>query len=138
MRYIKKGITMKRIIRLTAVCLAVLIVCTAFAGCFGTGKKMPEKEVVDHVYRYSEKELISVQDSGYDSEEELSDTIEALKYMQSNSAASIDEDITVPVRFSLGYCLVKGETNYQELFKEADEKMYQNKLECKKSTSVNL
>ena len=75
---------------------------------------------------------------GYDSEEELADTIEALKYMQSNSAASIDEDITVPVRFSLGYCLVKGETNYQELFKEADEKMYQNKLERKKSTSVNL
>ena len=62
---------MKRIIRLTAVCLAVLLVCTAFAGCFGTGKKMPEKEVVDHVYKYSEKELISVENPDYDSEEEF-------------------------------------------------------------------
>ena len=60
---------MKKIIRLTAVCLAALLVCTAFAGCFGSGKKAPEKEVVDHVYRYNAKELITVENPNYDSEE---------------------------------------------------------------------
>ena len=69
---------------------------------------------------------------GYDSEEELANVIGDLEYMQSNSFAALDKDINVPLRFSLGYCLVKEETDYQALLKEADRRMYQNKMERKK------
>lgn len=62
---------MKRIVRLTAVCLAVLLACTALTGCFGSGKKMPEKEVVDHVYRYDTKELIVLENPSYENEEDF-------------------------------------------------------------------
>lgn len=68
----------------------------------------------------------------YESEEELKDTIGALEYIQSNSFAALDKDINVPLRFSFGYCMVHGEADYQALLKEADEKMYQNKMERKK------
>lgn len=69
---------------------------------------------------------------GYDSEEELANVIGDLEYMQSNSFAALDKEINVPLRFSLGYCLVKEETDYQALLKEADRRMYQNKMERKK------
>ncbi len=68
---------------------------------------------------------------GYDSEEELIKTIGVLEYRQSNCFAALDENINVPLRFSLGYCLVKEDMDYLRLLKEADEKMYQNKLERK-------
>lgn len=68
----------------------------------------------------------------YDSEEELLSTIGALEYMQSNTFASLDQNINVPLRFSLGYCLVNENADYQVLLKEADEKMYRNKMERKK------
>ncbi len=68
----------------------------------------------------------------YESEEALKDTIGALEYIQSNSFAALDKDINVPLRFSFGYCMVHGEADYRALIKEADEKMYQNKMERKK------
>ena len=74
---------------------------------------------------------------GYDSEEELANVIGDLEYMQSNSFAALDKDIIVPLRFSLGYCLVKEETDYQALLKEADRRMYQNKMERKKEMKQN-
>lgn len=68
---------------------------------------------------------------GYDSEEELLKVVAVLEYLQSNSHVVLDRDHNVPLRFSLGCCLVNGETDYQALLKKADEKMYQNKLERK-------
>lgn len=73
---------------------------------------------------------------GYDSREKLMDTIRTLEAMQSDSFVALDKDINVPLQFSLGYCLAKGETDYQALLKEADERMYQNKMERKKGCSI--
>lgn len=70
----------------------------------------------------------------YESEEELIKTIETLEHMQSYySFACRNEDLNAPIRFSFGYCLTNGTTDYQKLIKKADEKMYQNKMERKKN-----
>lgn len=69
---------------------------------------------------------------GYDTEVELRNTIESLEHMQSGSIAALDKGINVPLRFSLGYCIVNGESDYQALLKEADKKMYENKEHRKK------
>jgi len=68
----------------------------------------------------------------YDSEEELSRTIATLRYIQSNSTASLGKGITVPLRFSMGYCMVENEYDIQKLFKIADKRMYEDKVERKK------
>ena len=70
----------------------------------------------------------------YDSEEELLRAIEALQYIQNHNTMHIDKNVDIPVRFSLGYSLVHGCTDYHKLLKEADEKMYKNKLERRKNT----
>lgn len=65
----------------------------------------------------------------YDSEEELLRAIEALLYIQNHSSAHLDKEVNVPIRFSMGYSLVNDCTDYHKLLREADEKMYKNKLE---------
>lgn len=69
---------------------------------------------------------------GYESEETLMDAIRSLEYLQNNRSSKLGEDLTVPLRFSFGFCLTKGSTDYHTLIKEADEKMYSNKLDRKK------
>ena len=69
---------------------------------------------------------------GYDSEEELIRAIETLQYIQSTSKATLEKGITVPLRFSLGYAIAEENSEYQDLFKTADEEMYKNKTERKK------
>lgn len=66
---------------------------------------------------------------GYESEEELIKTIKELEYLQNHKMVVLGENINVPLRFSFGYCLTNGDTDYQRLLKDADEKMYKNKLE---------
>ena len=39
----------------------------------------------------------------------------------------MNDDLYVPLSFSFGCCLIEGHADYQELLKEADEKMYENK-----------
>ena len=68
----------------------------------------------------------------YDSEKELIKAIESLQYIQNHNAIHIDKNKDISVRFSMGYSLVNGCTDYHKLLKEADEKMYQNKLERRK------
>lgn len=68
----------------------------------------------------------------YDSEDELIRTIETLRYIQSNSTASLDKNITVPMRFSFGYSLTGDVRDYNKLLKEADDMMYRDKAERKK------
>ena len=68
----------------------------------------------------------------YDSEEELLKSVESLENIQDNRMVCLDDDLSVPFRFSFGYSLIKGETDYMELLKQADERMYTSKRERKK------
>ena len=68
---------------------------------------------------------------GYDSDDELMRAIKTLQYIQDNSMATLEKGLTVPLEFSLGYCLVGDNTDYQQLFKEADEMMYKDKAKRK-------
>lgn len=68
----------------------------------------------------------------YGSREELEKTIQTLEYIQDHNTVHLDDNINVPVRFSLGYSIAKGNADWQELLKEADEKMYSNKQKRKK------
>lgn len=72
---------------------------------------------------------------GYESEKELRKAIGMLKDRQEHSWAFLDESLKVPLRFSLGYCQADGERDYQQLLKEADERMYENKLERRRNTA---
>lgn len=72
---------------------------------------------------------------GYKSKKELMKAIEKLENIQKRSQARLSESLNVPLKFSLGYCLTDNKKNYQQLLKNADEKMYQNKLERRKTTA---
>ncbi len=63
----------------------------------------------------------------YPNEEELTESIETLKYIQNNSTAHLRPDLCVPLNFSFGYSLTNGHDDYKELLRSADEKMYKNK-----------
>ena len=65
---------MKRFFRVTALVLALILACTSFAGCFGTEKKGPEKQVVDKVYKYNTVELVSVDEPDYEDMENFNGT----------------------------------------------------------------
>ncbi|XCP84791.1 GGDEF domain-containing protein [Roseburia hominis] len=69
----------------------------------------------------------------YEDDDELNKTIETLAHFQNHSSAQLKENLNVPLKFSFGYCLTNGSTDYSKLLKEADEKMYQNKLERKRT-----
>lgn len=60
-------------------------------------------------------------------------SIEKLKYLQDNSVVQLDSDLKVPLRFSFGYSIIKGQKNYQHLLRQADERMYASKRERKGS-----
>ncbi len=72
----------------------------------------------------------------YADEEELTETIDRLKYLQDHSAADIGGIHEFPLRFSYGYSLYREGTDYQTLMREADEKMYENKLERREVRTV--
>ncbi|MDO4531029.1 MAG: diguanylate cyclase [Bacillota bacterium] len=63
----------------------------------------------------------------YGSIEELMHTIRTLEHLQNTSTVQLSPSVTVPLRFSFGYSLLDGTSNYQKLFKDADIKMYENK-----------
>ncbi len=70
----------------------------------------------------------------YSSESDILDNIDKLKFMQNNCAAQLSPELSVPLRFSFGYSLTRGQTNYSELLKAADDEMYKSKRERKKDT----
>ncbi|MBQ8827193.1 MAG: diguanylate cyclase [Oscillospiraceae bacterium] len=99
------------------------------------------KKIANLINNFGIKSSVSARQDGdeyilflydYDSEEELSRTIETLRYIQSTSTASLGKGITVPLRFSMGCCVVENEYDIQKLFKIADERMYKDKVERKK------
>lgn len=69
---------------------------------------------------------------GYEDKNELINALSALKYIQNNGSAHISENLHIPLRFSFGYSTVNKTTNYQELLKIADIKMYEDKR-CRKN-----
>ena len=99
------------------------------------------KKIANLINNFGIKSSVSARQGGdeyilflydYDSEEELSRTIETLRYIQSTSTASLGKGIAVPLRFSMGCCVVENEYDVQKLFKIADERMYEDKVERKK------
>ena len=67
----------------------------------------------------------------YDDENELLNTIRTLEYVQNNSSAKLGDNISVPLSFSMGYCLGEENEDYQKQLKIADERMYENKRQRK-------
>ena len=64
---------------------------------------------------------------GYDSEEEAQAELKRLDQLGRSLQAHLDDSIDVSVRFSYGYSMIYGETDYRALMKTADEMMYENK-----------
>ncbi len=67
----------------------------------------------------------------YDGEDELLNTIRTIEYIQEHSTARLNEKLTVPLRFSFGYCMLKDGMSYEEMLKTADGLMYENKRKRK-------
>lgn len=44
-----------------------------------------------------------------------------------NKLANLGENISVPLKFSYGYCLIDGEKDYEKMLAVADARMYKNK-----------
>lgn len=51
---------MKRFTRILAGACALLLATGSLTGCFGGKKKLPDKQIVDHVYKYEQKELYKI------------------------------------------------------------------------------
>lgn len=100
------------------------------------------KKISEVICSFSSKSCIAARQGGdefvlflynYDSEEELLGAIENLRYIQNNSTAHFDNDWSVPLRFSFGFAMTKGQSEYSHLLKLADERMYINKRERKEA-----
>lgn len=63
----------------------------------------------------------------YGSEGELLRTLEELEGARDHTPAAQDGEPPFPVRFSMGYCLTGGRTDFTELIKDADRRMYEDK-----------
>lgn len=72
----------------------------------------------------------------YDDEGELLNTIRTIEYIQGHSTARLSNKLTVPLRFSFGYCLLSEGLPYEEALKTADERMYENKRKRKEAGVV--
>ena len=51
---------MKNFMRTLACACALLLATGSLVGCFGGKKKLPDKQTVDHVYKYEQKELYKI------------------------------------------------------------------------------
>ncbi len=98
------------------------------------------KEIASTINHFGAKESIASRIGGdefvlflygYQSKEELEKAIGMLQLIRDNISVRISEDVSVPLRFSYGYSLAKGSADYEEMFKEADAKMYRNKEKYK-------
>ncbi len=72
----------------------------------------------------------------YDDEEELFNTIHTVEYIQGHSTARLNDNLTVPLRFSFGYCMMSDGLSYEEVLKIADERMYANKRKRKEEAAT--
>lgn len=74
----------------------------------------------------------------YESDEEVLKSIETLEFIQKYSTAYLDGEHCVPLKFSFGYCLTAGESDYRQLMRNADEKMYISKRRRKFEDADNI
>ncbi len=74
---------------------------------------------------------------GYE-KKELTHILKRLEEIQRQKEVSLGGNLRVPLRFSFGYSLIRGERDYEKLLKEADEKMYVNKRERRNSERMKL
>ena len=58
--------------------------------------------------------------------------IEALKALQSGQKVRLRDGLTVDLRFSMGSSMAYGAVDYDKMYREADEKMYEDKRMRKK------
>ncbi len=72
----------------------------------------------------------------YVDEDELLNTIRTIEYIQGHSTARLNEELTVPLRFSFGYCMLTDGLSYEEVLKTADERMYANKRKRKEEAAA--
>lgn len=68
---------------------------------------------------------------GYATQEKLFKDLDRLRKLQDGNFVDTEGGIRLPIRFSMGYVLSKGENDYHKLMRQADEKMYLNKKERK-------
>lgn len=63
---------------------------------------------------------------GYDSEADLSKSINLLTYIQNHTITHLNNNIDVPIEFSFSYCIACGSeyTDYRTLLKETGDKIY--------------
>lgn len=103
------------------------------------------KKISEAISSFARKKCISSRQGGdefvlfiygYESENELLDNIDNLKFLQNNSTAFLDNELEVHLKFSFGYSLTKGETNYETLLKAADKRMYESKAKRKMAASA--
>jgi diguanylate cyclase (GGDEF)-like protein len=94
------------------------------------------KKISEEIHPFGSAQSLAARQGGdefvlllydYGSIEELMETIRTLEYVQNNTMVRLSDAVTVPLRFSFGYCLLDGSSDYQKLFKDADTKMYENK-----------
>ncbi len=71
---------MKKTMRAISFVLATLLALSALAACGGR-EKMPEKQVVDHVYKYNQTKLVTVEEPDWSNEEEF----QGYTYLSNNS-----------------------------------------------------
>ena len=64
---------------------------------------------------------------GYGTQDALTDSVNQLQYMQNSSTAQLNEQLSVSLQFSFGYSLTRQDADYEDLLREADRKMYENK-----------
>lgn len=69
----------------------------------------------------------------YEQEEELVEALRLLEFIQRHCMACLEPELRVRLEFSLGYVMTRGQADYRELLRQADERMYENKRERKKS-----
>ena len=60
-------------------------------------------------------------------------SIEKLRSLQTGNKESLGDGIEAELRFSFGYTLIQGRSDFQNMLKEADEKMYEDKRRRKAS-----
>lgn len=73
----------------------------------------------------------------YPSEESLMTSIERLRSLQASCRESLGDGIEVDLRFSFGYTLIQGRSDFQNMLKEADDKMYEDKRHRKAAMQNN-
>lgn len=67
----------------------------------------------------------------YKSNTEVDKQIQKLSDIQNEHTAKLNENMTVPIKFSFGAIYLDGSDDYTSLLKAADEKMYENKRQRK-------